>query len=142
MRRSLGWWGKVCGNRLDGYPGKMSLKMLGIVGLHIDFLEFLIILYVSSTTPPGSDRPPSVLHFKDGSADIGVFSHLDEVRGPRLCNQRMSMSNCLDDNIDIRYGRSSIDVDLSGMKNDFRAKNGPAREPPGTTNLPTISQPH
>ena len=52
------------------------------------------------------------------------------------------MSNCLDDNIDIRYGRSSIDVDLSGMKNDFRAKNGPAREPPGTTNLPTISQPH
>ena len=59
MRRSLGWWGKVCGNRLDGYPGKMNLKMLGVVGLHIDFLEFLIILYVSSTTPPGGDRPPA-----------------------------------------------------------------------------------
>ena len=54
MRRSLGWWGKVCENRLDRYPGKMSLKMLGIVGLHIDFLEFLIILHVSSTTPPAS----------------------------------------------------------------------------------------
>ena len=37
----------------------------------------------------------------------------------------MSMSYYLDDNIDIRYGRSSIDVDLPGMKNDFRAKNGP-----------------
>ena len=57
VRRSLGWWGKVCGSRLDWYPEKMSLKMLGIVGLHIDFLEFLIMLYVSSTTPPGGDRP-------------------------------------------------------------------------------------
>ena len=91
---------------------------------------------------PQAVTDPSILHFNDGSADIGVFSHLDQVRGPKLCSQRMSMSNCLDDNIDIRYGRSSIDVDLSGMKNDFRAKNGPARGPPGTTNLPTISQPH
>ena len=43
----------------EPYPAKISLKMLEMVGLHIDFLEFLIILYVSSTTPPGGDRPPS-----------------------------------------------------------------------------------